>query len=134
MTSQIEIVLRYDEGMAAVELRPSNVSSWTGFAAAMFAVLCIPLWGELVLQPYQSKQLEEVEESRAGVDEAKRILANITRNGARSEVIERAKAIRTELGDSLAAADSGFVAQFAPASTRDFVDAVLIRLPSLLHF
>ena len=86
--------------MDAVELRPSNVSSWTGFAAAMFAVLCIVLWGELMLQPYQGKQLEEVKESRASVDEAKRNLSNITRNGAQSEFIERAKAFRTELDDS----------------------------------
>ena len=114
--------------MDAVKLRLSNVIAWTGFAAAMFAVLCIVLWGALVLQPHQSKQAEEVEQLRASVDEAESIIANITNNGAPSEVIERAKAIRAELDDSLAAADGGFVAQFAAASNRDFVNGTLITI------
>ena len=114
--------------MNAVKLRLSNVIEWTGFAAAMFPVLCIVLWGELVLQPHQSKQAEEVEQLRASVDAAESIIANITNNGAPPEVTERAKAIRAELEDSLAAANGGFVAQFGATSNRDFVNGTLITI------
>ena len=43
-------------------------------------------------------------------------------------VANRSNTHRTELDDSLAAADAGFVAQFAGASNRDVVNAVLITI------
>jgi len=77
-----------------VKHRLSNVIAWVGFAAAIVTLLCVVLWGVVVLQPYKAMQAS----ISAGRSEAYEVVQSLSSNEkVPDSALEEARRLTEEL-------------------------------------